>query len=143
MAFSGHAFSFSHEDLARRSLVAAVELGLLPASSRRDPRAARDFAELVLAGELKAAESPAGTAALTRAADTVPGGMAELVYWLRKLVFRGAWIDARVADGRVDATYDDRSASFSYSAAGFDLAPLRRDDLPGWSVPPTGPPGAS
>ena len=33
-----------------------------------------------------------------------------LVYWLRKLVFRGAWLDHRVKDGRLEVTWDDGSS---------------------------------
>jgi hypothetical protein len=143
LAFSGQAFSFSHEDLARRAVVAGVELGLVGAAASGDPRVHRDFADLVLGGELTVPESRSGSAALALAAGTVPGGRAELVYWLRKLVFRGAWIDARVADGRIEATYDERSASFSYAAGGLELAPSRRDDLPAWSVRPSDRPRTS
>ncbi len=133
LAFSGQGFSFSHEDLARRALVAAAELGLAGPAADREPGAARDFSALVLTGRLASPESPAGDAAMTFATDSIVGGVPELVYWLRKLVFRTAWVDARVTDGRIQVRYDERRGTFSYTAEGLDLAPTRRDDLPGWA----------
>src|ERR1700693_1987751 len=37
-----------------------------------------------------------------------------LVYWLKKLVFRGAWLDHRVKEGKLEVGWDDDAAEFSY-----------------------------
>ncbi len=37
-----------------------------------------------------------------------------LVYWLRKLVFRGAWLDHRVKAGLLDVSFDESTGTFGY-----------------------------
>jgi hypothetical protein len=37
-----------------------------------------------------------------------------LVYWLRKLVFRGAWLDHRVKASLLDVAWDEESGDFGY-----------------------------
>ena len=55
-----------------------------------------------------------------------------LVYWLRKLVFRGAWLDHRVKDGRLDVTWDEAAAEFAYLEPGGDRALLELAPTPSW-----------
>ena len=38
----------------------------------------------------------------------------ELLYWMKKLVFRGAWLDHRVKAGKLEVGFDEESADFSY-----------------------------
>ena len=38
-----------------------------------------------------------------------------LVYWLKKLVFRGAWLDHRVKEGLLEVDWDDDSNDFTYA----------------------------
>ena len=37
-----------------------------------------------------------------------------LVHWLRRLVFRGAWLDQRVKEGELDVRFDERTGTFAY-----------------------------
>jgi len=37
-----------------------------------------------------------------------------LVHWLRRLVFRGAWLDQRVKEGELDIVFDERNQTFGY-----------------------------
>jgi len=37
-----------------------------------------------------------------------------LVYWLKKLVFRSAWLDHRVKEGLLEVSWDDDQAEFGY-----------------------------
>ena len=55
-----------------------------------------------------------------------------LVYWLRKLVFRGAWLDHRVKDGRLDVAWDDASSDFTYLEPGGTRALLELAPTPSW-----------
>ena len=61
-------------------------------------------------------------------------GGESLVYWLRKLVFRGAWLDQRVKEGLLEVAWDDAEADFAY-----------RDPFGGraYSSSPPCPPGTS
>ena len=37
-----------------------------------------------------------------------------LVHWLRRLIFRGAWLDQRVKEGELDISYDEDSCGYLY-----------------------------
>src|SRR5881392_10960 len=37
-----------------------------------------------------------------------------LVHWLRRLIFRGAWLDQRVKEGELDIHFDGDSQAFVY-----------------------------
>ena len=37
-----------------------------------------------------------------------------LVYWLRKLIFRGAWLDQRVKESLLEVDWDEETADFGY-----------------------------
>jgi hypothetical protein len=43
-------------------------------------------------------------------------GGESLVYWLKKLVFRSAWLDHRVKEGILDVAWDEELADFAVSA---------------------------
>ena len=36
------------------------------------------------------------------------------MHWLRRLVFRGAWLDQRVKEGELGVSFDEHSGSFAY-----------------------------
>jgi hypothetical protein len=38
-----------------------------------------------------------------------------LVYWLRKLVFRSAWLDHRVKEGLLDVAWIENTGDFGYA----------------------------
>ena len=38
-----------------------------------------------------------------------------LVYWLRKLVFRGAYLDHRVKEELLEVTFDEATGDFGYA----------------------------
>ena len=37
-----------------------------------------------------------------------------LVHWLRRLVFRGAWLDQRVKEGELTVVFDELNGGFAY-----------------------------
>jgi len=55
-----------------------------------------------------------------------------LVYWLRKLVFRGAWLDHRVKEGRLEVAWDDGQSEFAYHDPRGDRALLELAPVPSW-----------
>ena len=88
-----------------------------------------------------AARRPGRKARARRSAPTWPRTPAELdalhadplVYWLRKLVFRGAWLDHRLKAGMLDVSFDESSGAFAYrmptdQAPVVDVAPV-----PSWA----------
>ena len=60
-------------------------------------------------------------------------GGESLVYWLRKLVFRGAWLDHWVKDGRLEVAWEDETGEFAYvDPRRGDRALLEVAPIPSW-----------
>ena len=96
--FLGYRFGFNAEDFEERITAAAVRLGLIGSNDLDDDETA-DLVELAADGRIADPRSQLGRY-LVRHWERV--GLLEgesLVYWLRKLVFRGAWLDHRVKEG--------------------------------------------
>ena len=55
-----------------------------------------------------------------------------LAYWLRKLVFRGAWLDHRVKEGLLEVAWDENTADFGYRDPNGDRALLELAPVPSW-----------
>ena len=55
-----------------------------------------------------------------------------LVYWLRKLIFRGAWLDHRVKEGKLEVGFDEDTAEFSYQDPNGGRALLELLPTPSW-----------
>ena len=46
--------------------------------------------------------------------ELVDGSQRSLVHWIRRLVFRGAWLDQRVKEGELDIAFDEGRQTFGY-----------------------------
>ena len=132
--FLGHRYGFSQEDFEERLATAAVRLGLAARPPRRDAERA-DLVELAVQGEIVDARSSLGR---RLSVEEPPETLRLLVYWLRKLVFRSAWLDQRIKQGLVEARFDEATGSFHYHADGYSLPfdddaelPVRRASQPG------------
>ena len=55
-----------------------------------------------------------------------------LVHWLRRLVFRSAWLDQRVKEGELDVVFDELSNSFGYVQPEHDQEPIELSPEPNW-----------
>src|SRR5918998_170508 len=55
-----------------------------------------------------------------------------LVHWLRRLVFRSAWLDQRVKEGELDVVFDDSTQSFGYVQPEHDREPIELSPEPNW-----------
>src|SRR5215204_783027 len=55
-----------------------------------------------------------------------------LVHWLRRLVFRSAWLDHRVKEGELDVVFDDATQSFGYVQPERDREPIELSPEPNW-----------
>src|ERR671936_1529417 len=104
--FLGFRFAFNAFDFEQRVTAAAVKLGLV-AGNELDDDETTDLVELAADGRIDEPRSALGRY-LVRHWERLSLVEGEsLVYWLRKLVFRGAWLDHRVKDGRLDVAWDD------------------------------------
>jgi hypothetical protein len=129
--FLGHRFEFSVDDFEERVTAAAVRLGLI-ASNDLDEDEAADLVELAADGRIVDPRSGLGLY-LVRHWELLSLVNGEsLVYWLRKLVFRGAWLDHRVKEGLLDVSFEDDSGDFGYAEPQGGRTLLELAPVPSW-----------
>ena len=129
--FLGYRFSFSSLDFEERVTAAAVRLGLV-SDPELDEDETADLVELVERDAIETPRSPLGEY-LVRHWDALALVRGEsLVYWLKKLVFRGAWLDHRVKEGLLEVAWDDSSAEFGYRDPRGGRALLELLPVPSW-----------
>ena len=129
--FLGYRFGFNVDDFKERVTAAAVRLGLLDGNAL-DEDETEDLVELVADGRIDDPRSPLGRY-LVRHWERVSLVEGEsLVYWLRKLVFRGAWLDHRVKHGLLEVVWDEVTGDFAYRDPRGDRALLELAPVPSW-----------
>ena len=129
--FLGYRFSFNADDFEQRVTAAAVKLGLLGGNELDEDETA-DLVELAADGVIVEPRSGFGRY-LTRHWERLAlVGGESLVYWLRKLVFRGAWLDHRVKEGLLEVAWDDAAADFGYRDPKGGRALLELAPVPSW-----------
>src|SRR5258708_4334606 len=111
--FLGYRFSFNADDFEQRVTAAAVKLGLLGGNELDDDETA-DLVELVERDGIEEPRSALGHYLVRHWEHVSLVGGESLVYWLKKLVFRGAWLDHRVKEGKLEIGWDDDNSEFSY-----------------------------
>ena len=73
-----------------------------------------DLLDLAVSGEIAEPSSRLGEHINENWEDLVGPSNRSLVHWIRRLVFRGAWLDQRVKEGELDVVFDQDSQSFGY-----------------------------
>jgi hypothetical protein len=129
--FLGYRFSFSAHDFEERVTAAAVKLGLLEGNELDDGETA-DLVELVERGSIEDPRSGLGRYLVRHWERVALVDGESLVYWLRKLVFRGAWLDHRVKEGLLEVAWDDDQADFAYADPHGGRALLELAPVPSW-----------
>jgi hypothetical protein len=115
LGFLGRTYGFARSDFEQRVLRAAVELDLVRRPLSRAER--DDLVAAAINGRLDAPRSEAGE----RLAELQTRGGEDPVYWLRKLVFRSAWLDHRIKEGAIDIAYDDAAGAFRIEPGRYPL----------------------
>jgi hypothetical protein len=129
--FLGYRFSFSAVDFEQRVIAAAVKLGLVEVNELDDEEAS-DLVALAAYGVIDEPQSRLGRY-LARNWERVSLVDGEsLVYWLRKLIFRGAWLDHQVKRGALEVAWDDTEAEFAYQHPGGGRPLLELAPVPSW-----------
>jgi hypothetical protein len=129
--FLGYRFSFNSLDFEERVTAAAVRLGLV-AGPELDEEETADLVELVERDVIQTPRSALGEY-LVRHWDSLALVRGEsLVYWLKKLVFRGAWLDHRVKEGLLEVDWDDDRQDFTYADTNGGRALLELLPTPSW-----------
>ncbi len=122
--------TFNELDFAERVEQAALKLGFV--SSRLDGTELEDLVNLAVNGEVQDPASGLGEHVNDCWPELVGPADRSLVHWLRRLVFRSAWLDQRVKEGELDVTYDERTSSFGYVQPERDHEPIELSPEPNW-----------
>jgi hypothetical protein len=129
--FERYRFSFNAFDFEQRVTAAAVKLGLLAGNELDDDETA-DLVELVERDAIEEPRSSLGRYLVRHWGDISLVDGESLVYWLKKLVFRGAWLDHRLKAGKLDVGFDEQTAEFSYRDPHGGRALLELLPTPSW-----------
>jgi len=123
-------FAFNEQDFSQRVEQAAVKLDFVEAGLA--PEEVHDLLELAVNGEIREPTSLLGEHINEHWSELVGPANRSLVHWIRRLVFRGAWLDQRVKEGELDIVFDEHSQTFGYVQPdrGSELIELSRE--PSW-----------
>src|SRR6478752_2257670 len=105
-------FTFNERDFAERCEQAALKLGFV--SGRLDEPELEDLVNLAVNGEIHEPASALGEHVNDCWPELVGPSDRSLVHWLRRLVFRSAWLDQRVKEGELGVAFDEETGSFAY-----------------------------
>src|SRR3954466_7370494 len=105
-------FTFNERDFSERVEQAARKLGFV--GGRLDGTELEDLVNLTVNGGVRAPASGLGEHVNDCWPELVGPAERSLVHWLRRLVFRSAWLDQRVKEGELDVAFDPSEGSFRY-----------------------------
>ena len=129
--FLEHRFSFNGLDFEQRVAAAAVKLGLVDGNDLDEDESA-DLVELTAEGRIEEPRSGLGMYLMRHWERVALVNGESLVYWLRRLVFRGAWLDHRVKDGLLEVAWEDETGEFAYVDPRGERALLELAPVPSW-----------
>ncbi|HUA12738.1 MAG TPA: hypothetical protein VMA83_12150 [Solirubrobacteraceae bacterium] len=109
-------FTFNEVDFTERCEQAALQLGFV--GGRLSGEELEDLVNLAVNGEIAEPASALGEHVNDCWPELIGPAERSLVHWLRRLVFRGAWLDQRVKEGELDVSFDARDGGFSYIQRG-------------------------
>jgi hypothetical protein len=130
--FLDYRYGFSRTDFEQRVTAAAIRLELVPMRDLSGNEAA-DLVELASAGRVDHPRSRLGRHLATNARLLNTLHTDPLAYWLRKLVFRGAWLDHRLKAGMLDITFDEGAGRFAYRMPTDQTPVLDVAPVPSWA----------
>jgi len=105
-------FTFNEADFSERCEQAALKLGFV--GGRLGQAELEDLVNLAVNGEIIDPASGLGEHVNDCWPELVGPAERSLVHWLRRLVFRGAWLDQRVKEGELSVVFDERGGTFAY-----------------------------
>ena len=124
-------FTFNGLDFAERVELAAVKLGFVAHPLEDEER--EDLVNLTVNGEVSEPSSLLGEHINACWGDLVGPSERSLVHWLRRLVFRGAWLDQRVKENELDVVFDERTHTFGYAQPDRDFELIELSQEPSWN----------
>jgi hypothetical protein len=127
-------FTFNETDFAERCEQAALKLGFV--GGRLGEEELEDLVNLAVNGEINDPASGLGEHVNDCWPELVGPAERSLVHWLRRLVFRGAWLDQRVKEGELTVRFDDSTGGFGYIQPGDSARggePIELAPEPSWN----------
>jgi len=124
-------FTFNEIDFGERVEQAALKLGFV--GGRLDENELSDLVNLAVNGEIQDPASSLGEHVNDCWPELIGPSDRSLVHWLRRLVFRSAWLDQRVKEGELDIAFDAESNSFHYVQPERDGEPVELAPEPTWA----------
>ena len=92
-----------------------------------------DLVNLAVNGEVQDPASALGEHVNDCWPELVGPADRSLVHWLRRLVFRSAWLDQRVKEGELDIVFDEETHTFGYVQPERDREPIELSPEPNWA----------
>jgi hypothetical protein len=123
-------FTYNERDFQERSEQAAMKLGFV--GDRLGDAELEDLVNLAVNGEIPDPTSALGEHVNDCWPELVGPADRSLVHWLRRLVFRSAWLDQRVKEGELDVAFDPERNAFSYIQPDRDGEPIELAPEPSW-----------
>jgi hypothetical protein len=123
-------FTFNERDFSERVEQAALKLHFVGA--RLGGEELEDLVNLTVNGEVQDPASALGEHVNDCWPELVGPAERSLVHWLRRLVFRSAWLDQRVKEGELDVAFDTVSHTFEYVQPQRRREPIELAPEPNW-----------
>jgi hypothetical protein len=123
-------FTFNERDFTERVEQAAMKLGFVDRAL--DSQEREDLVNLAVNGEVTDAHSELGEHINDCWGDLHGPSERSLVHWIRRLVFRGAWLDQRVLEGELEVVFDENTNSFGYAQPDRDFELIELSPEPSW-----------
>ena len=123
-------FTFNERDFSERCEQAATKLGFV--DGRLDETELEDLVNLAVNGEIPEPSSGLGEHVNDCWPELVGPADRSLVHWLRRLVFRSAWLDQRVIEGELDVSFNASTQAFAYVQPDRGNEPIELAPEPSW-----------
>jgi hypothetical protein len=123
-------FTFNERDFSERVEQSARKLGFVGVRLAADEL--EDLVNLTVNGEIHDPASALGEHVNDCWPELVGPAERSLVHWLRRLVFRSAWLDQRVKEGELDIAFDGETSTFGYVQPERNREPIELSPEPNW-----------
>jgi hypothetical protein len=131
LEFRNFRYGFNTVDFRQRVEFAAVELDLVPTCSLDDEECT-DLVNLVAQGAVDFPVSSLGDYLVERGDDVLSHKGECLIYWLRELIFHGAWLDQRLMEDQLEVIFDEGKGAFVYYPKGHRSREIGAPPHPSW-----------
>lgn len=123
-------FTFNERDFSERCEQAAIKLGFV--GGRLGDDELEDLVNLAVNGDIQDPASALGEHVNECWPELVGPAERSLVHWLRRLVFRSAWLDQRVNEGELKFSFVEDTGSFVYVQHDGAGEPIELAPEPSW-----------